>query len=521
MNPYVEMREITKYYPEMELPANDHVNFEVSKGEIHALIGENGAGKTTLMKILYGLEHPDKGEIFLNNNPVKIASPLEANKLGIGMVHQHFKLIGEFTVAENIVLGIEPKKNLFFINREEALKNAAKVIENHNFHINPSVKVSKLTVGQMQQVEIIKMLYRNVDLLILDEPTSVLTEQEIHRLFGTLRYLLTLGKTIIIITHKLNEVMDISSRVTVMRKGAKVAVAKTEDINKTELAKLMIGKSMLFQINKEELACGDPIVELRDVSLIPRGRHVPLLDKLNLDIHSCEIVGIAGVGGNGLGELEDVLSGLRKISSGKMLHNDRDVTNLGAEELRRLGFAYVPADRLQRGSSLSTTVKENLIISSHHTFLSRGIFKRRMIQDFTDSLKEKFTIDGDTDMPIGTLSGGNIQKVILARELTGKTDFIIFSEPTWGLDVASSQFIYEKILEMRKAGAAVLLISSNIDELLSLSDRVVVMYKGRFVANRVNDKDLTKEIVGEYMLGLRDDSKKDTTLMKEDAHSGS
>lgn len=505
MNPYLSMRGITKVYKDMEVPANSRVDFEVAAGEIHALIGENGAGKSTLMKILYGLELPEAGEIYIKDQEVKIHSPLEANRLGIGMVHQHFKLIGDFTVAENIVLGIEPKKNLFFVNREEAIKKVAEVIEKHNFHINPSTKVSKLTVGQMQQVEIIKMLYRNVDLLVLDEPTSVLTEQEIQRLFETLRYLLTLGKTIIIITHKLNEVMEIASRVSVMRKGVMVATRNIKEVDKKELARLMIGKSVLFQINKEIVACGEPVVELKDVTLYQRGRQTPLLQDLNFSVHSCEILGLAGVGGNGLGELEEILSGLRKISKGKIYHNEENVTNLGAEALRNRGFAYVPADRLNRGSSLTTTVKENLIVSNHHSFLSRGVIKRKMVQDFADTLQKGFSIDGDPDKPIGTLSGGNIQKVILARELAGKTDFIIFSEPTWGLDIASSQFVYEKILEIRKQGVAVLLISSNLDELLSLADRIIVLYKGRIVANRINDDTLDNEGVGEYMLGLRDD----------------
>jgi len=505
VTPYVEMQGITKLYREMGVLANAGVDFSVEKGEIHALVGENGAGKSTLMKILYGLEHPDEGTIAINGNVVSITSPLEANRLGIGMVHQHFKLIGDFTVAENVVLGNEPKHFGIFIDREKAVERVGKVIADHNFHIDPAQRVSRLTVGQMQQVEIIKMLYRNVDLLILDEPTSVLTEQEIARLFDTLTYLLSIGKTVIMITHKLGEVMEISSRVTVMRKGKRVAVVKTAETDRKELARLMVDKSVLFQIEKEKIACGEPVLELSDITLLPRGRTVPLLNRVSFAVRTCESGGVAGVGGNGLGELEDVVSGLRKVSSGKLFHDGDEITNLGAEELRSRGLAYVPADRLHRGSSLTTTVKENMIISGHHSFLSRGVFKRKMVEDFARTLREKYTIDGDPDAPIGTLSGGNIQKVILARELDAKTDFIIFSEPTWGLDVASSQFIYEKILEMRKAGAGVLLISSNIDEILALADRVIVMYKGRIVTDRPCDEKLTKELIGEYMLGLKDD----------------
>jgi len=505
---YLEMKNITKIYPAREIVANLKVDFSVERNEIHAIVGENGAGKTTLMKVLYGLEQPDEGEIFFNGRKAEIKNPMDANRLGIGMVHQHFKLIPEFSIAENVVLGIEPLKNWFFFDGEKSCLKVKEVAENYGFHIDPRKRIIELTVGQMQLVEIVKMLYRQVELLILDEPTSVLTEQQVQKLFDTLRNLKKMGKTIVIITHKLNEVKAISDRVTVMRKGEVVTVRNTSEVDQRELSKLMVGKYLFFDYRKEELACGRVILEVKNVTLRQFGQERLLLDNVSFKVHSCEIVGVAGVAGNGLGELEDVLGGLRSVTDGKILHNGEDITNLDALELRKRGLAYVPANRLRRGSCLTSSVKENMIISHHHNFLNRGIFDNKKVQTFARGLKEHYSIDGDTSAPLWSLSGGNIQKVILARELASKSDFIIFSEPTWGLDVASSQFIYQKILEIRRQGRAVLLISSNLDEILSLADTIIVMYRGRIVA-RLPNRDISKELIGEYMLGLRDDFKEE------------
>lgn len=498
------MRGITKIYRETGLHANEDVSLSVEEREIHAIIGENGAGKTTLMKVLYGLEPPDDGNIFLRGKEVIIPNPLAANKLGIGMVHQHFTLIPSFTVAENIVLGIEPRTKGVFFDRESAVKEVGRVIEEHNFHINPRTRVSSLTVGQMQQVEIIKMLYRDVDLLILDEPTSVLTEQEIVKLFENLQRLVKAGKTCVLITHKLDEVMQISHRVTVMRKGRVEAVRYTRDVDCRELSRLMVGKSVLFDFEKKEQDTGKTVVELRDVTLLKKGQERPLLDHLSLELHAGEIVGVAGVGGNGLGELEDVITGLRHIQSGAVYHDQKDITNIGPIAMRENGLAYVPADRLFRGSSVQSTIRENMIVTNPRRFLRAGVFDQKKIQVFAEDLAKQFSIDGNPDIPMGMLSGGNIQKVILARELANKTDFIVFSEPTWGLDVAGSEFIYKKILEIRDAGSAVMLISSNLDEILGLADRLVVLYRGKMVAN-LRNRGVSKETIGEYMLGLKDD----------------
>jgi simple sugar transport system ATP-binding protein len=384
----------------------------------------------------------------------------------------------------------------------------------------------------MQQVEIVKMLYRDAKLLILDEPTSVLTEQEIARLFETLRSLQAGGRTCIIITHKLQEVLEISDRLTVMRKGAVVAVRETSGVaDRAELARLMVGRDVLYPLERVAKSCGAPVLELKDASYLQRGRGRPLLNRVNLTVHSCEIVGVAGVSGNGLGELEDVVSGLQHLSSGKMLHNGEDVTALGAAELRDRGMAYVPADRLHRGSSLQSSVMENMIVANHLRFTRAGFLMRTRMLEYAEGLTKSFGIDGGPNIRIGALSGGNIQKAILARELSYTANIVLVSEPTWGLDVASSQFVYEKILSMRAAGAGVLFISSALDEVLGIADSIAVMYRGRVVAFLANNQNIQndpakskqfKEYIGEYMLGLRDDfaSRDDYALREDHASQG-
>ena len=522
--PYLEMKGITRLY-ENGLRANDAVDFSVEENEIHAIVGENGAGKTTLMNILYGLTRSDSGTIILDAARVSIRNPQDANRLGIGMVHQHFKLIPDFTVAENVVLGIEPVRARLFVDRAAAKANILEIVSRHGFSIDPDASVRELTVGQMQQVEILKMLYRDSKLLILDEPTSVLTEQEIEKLFGTLRSLKKGGRTCVIITHKLQEVLEISDRLTVMRKGRVVAVRRTAEIaDRAELARLMVGRDVLYPLVRMEKKRGRPILELKDVTLTQRGRGQPLLDRINLTIHSGEIIGVAGVSGNGLGELEDVVSGLRRISSGQIFHNGHDVSFLDTGKLREGGMAYVPANRLRRGASLHASVMENLIVSNHHRFLRAGLLRNNKIFEYSMELIKSFGIHGKPRVQIGTLSGGNIQKAILARELTSTADMVVVCEPTWGLDVESSQFVYEKIFSMRAAGAGVLFISSALDEILGIADSIMVLYRGKMVAFLANGRIVRdnqhqswqlKEYIGEYMLGLRDDFASVGTEKKE------
>ncbi len=509
MDPYLEMKSITKIYPAGGLKANDEASLSVRRGEIHALIGENGAGKTTLMNILYGLEMPDSGTIELEGRILQLKSPLDAGQAGIGMVHQHFRLIEEFSAAENVVLGIEPRTALVWYDRRRAQREVQKVIDAHHFNVSAQAKVSSLSVGQKQQVEIVKMLYRRSNILILDEPTSVLTEQEVTRLFDTLRRLSAAGKTIILITHKLDEVLDISDRITVMRRGKTAAVRDSSGVDRRELSRLMVGRSIRLDYSRETGFCSEPVLSLRNVSVSRKGQERPLLDRISFSVSTCEIVGITGVAGNGLSELEDVIAGLLPLSGGSIRFRDTDVTRMSALQLRRIGLSYVPTDRLARGASLEASVAENMIISRRGEFQRfGGLLDRSGVTSHAEQLITDYQIDGTAAVRMGALSGGNIQKAVLARELEKVKDFVLFCEPTWGLDVAAESFIHQKILDVRRRGAAVLLISSNLDEILAVADTVMVLYRGRIVMRRtsVSDGSLSRTVIGEYMLGLRDDS---------------
>ena len=505
------MQGICKFYPETHVLANDHVDFSLEQHEIHAIVGENGAGKTTLMKVLYGLERADEGRIELRDREEIIKSPLDSDRLGIGMVHQHFRLVPGFSVAENVTLGAEPRRFGLFLDRHGSVGAVASVMEEYGFDLDPRSRVADLTVGQKQQVEILKVLYRNDTILILDEPTSVLTEQQSQSLFSTLRYLTSIGRTVIIITHKLAEVKAVSDRVTVMRSGRTVAVRRTENVDERELSRLMVGKDVRFKFTRPNTEPGESVFELENVTVTDRGSHRPCLEEVTLRVREGEIVGVAGVSGNGLGELEETVSGLRSVNSGRLLHRRVDITNRSAFIHRERGLAYVPADRRGRGSSLDSSVLENMIISTHHQFLRFGLFNQKAVREFGQDISTSFSIAAELDAPVGTLSGGNIQKVILARELAALTDFIMFSEPAWGLDIASTEYIYRRILECRQNRVGILLISSNLDEILGLADTLVIMYRGRIVGEFENSGDLSKELIGEYMLGIRDDFKGETT----------
>lgn len=502
----VEMRNIVKIYPESGLRANDGVDLTLNKGEILCLAGENGAGKTTLMKVLYGLERPDSGTIAVMGKTETISSPLEANQLGIGMVHQHFMLIDEFTVAQNVTMGREPRKHRFSYDLKKAEEEVASVIKKHHFSIDAKKQVGRLTVGQKQQVEIIKMLYRDVDILILDEPTAVLTEQEIDSLFITLRKLADGGTSLILITHKLHEIKAISDRVAIMRQGAMIGDFATDSVDEREISRLMMGESVSLAVDKVPYGkAQEPIVSFRHVSVVRKNQDRPLLNDVSFTAHSGEILGFAGVGGNGLGVLEAVLGGFLPVSKGSVIHNGDDISEMDSHALRKGGLAYVPADRLQVGSALPATVAENLIVTSRERYSSYGIMQHKKIEQQVGKLMQTYGVKGQARMPIGTLSGGNIQKVILAREIEQYRDYIVFSEPTWGLDIASSKFVYERMMQLRNDGAAVLLISSNLDEILALSDRIIVLYRGTVVAVLSGDESdhVTKEEMGAYMLGLK------------------
>jgi simple sugar transport system ATP-binding protein len=515
----VELRDISKIYPGATRRVNDHVSLGLRQGEILCLAGENGAGKTTLMKILYGVEQPTEGEIIVRGKQVKIPNPLAANRLGIGMVYQHFMLFPELTVAQNVVMGIEPRRWGIFSDHRKAQAAVDEVIRSHYFSIEVDRPVKDLTVGQMQQVEILKLLYRDVDVLILDEPTAVLTRQETVSLFKTLRTLTAAGKSIILITHKLPEIKEISSRVAVMRHGGIADLRETAEIDEQSIARMMIGSTAdeetalavgvvspilaMPNLATPELATSVPVLQLDKVTVKRRGQKRLLLDKLSFTVHEGEILGFAGVGGNGLGVLEALLGGFLPLVSGTIRHRGKDISHYHSRALRQGGLAYVPADRLRVGSAPGATVTENLILNRRREFTPRFFFDKKAINRFTADLIHRFDIAGDENQLVGTLSGGNIQKLILAREIDQFQDYIVISEPAWGLDIVATAYVYHEIRKLRDRGAAILLISTNLDEILSLADRIIVLYRGiaaaelRDIKNRAN----IKEEIGAYMLG--------------------
>ncbi|MDR2134817.1 MAG: ATP-binding cassette domain-containing protein [Treponema sp.] len=512
----IELRGISKVYPGRKSMANDNISLDLGRGEILCIAGENGAGKTTLMKILCGLEMPSAGEIFIRGKRVIIDSPLTARRLGIGMVHQNFMLFPEYTVAENMMMGIEPRRGFFFYDRVKAEAAAAQLIRAHHFSIEAGRPVKSLSVGEMQQVEICRMLCRNADILIFDEPTSVLTERETDSFFNTLKTLAHNGKSLVLITHKLKEIKLIADRVAVLRKGKLAGVRGAPEIDEREVSRMMVGAVPPAGVSAgtgpatgavPAAAAGGPVLAFEDLTVLRRGQERPLLEKLAFAAGSGEILGFAGVGGNGLGVLEAVLGGFIHPASGRILHRGEDISRLNIRRLRNRGLAFVPADRLNVGSALSARVDENMIIDRRGEFFRRGIFNRKRARDFSGELIRRYRIAGKGSDPAGILSGGNIQKLILAREIEQFRDYIVFSEPTRGLDVAAAAFVHGRIAALRERGAAVILISTNLDEILALADRVIVLYRGRaageFRISGASDTRSIKEAIGACMTGLK------------------
>jgi len=515
----LSIKNICKQYPGKDKKANNDITLDLHEGEILCIAGENGAGKTTLMKILSGLEQPDSGEIFLNGRKETINSAIYAKKLGIGMVHQHFMLFPEYTVAENIVMGVEPRKHGIFFDAQRAKTEAEKIIGANNFQITAAQKVKDLALGLMQQVEICRILYRDAQIIILDEPTSILTEYETHSLFNTLRSLVSNGKSVILITHKLNEIGEICDRVAVLRRGELVGVRNTKEIDEYEVARMMVGEDApQLQVTRSQessfstspaalqnhVSNSKPVIEFDSVTVRRRGQKLPLLDNVSFSVRPSEILGFAGVGGNGLGVIEAVLGGFLHPSQGKVLHAGKDISAFNIRSLRKEGLAYVPADRLRVASARDAAIEENMIINRRHEFI-KGIFtNKRTAGDFTKKLAETYNIEGaNGNEKCSVLSGGNLQKLILAREIDCLKDYIVFSEPTWGLDIASSLFITGEIEVLRKKGAAVILISTNLDEILGLANRIIVMYRGRIAGEYENTGDTAlKEEIGNCMQGL-------------------
>lgn len=499
MNTVVEMRGITKKFP--GTVANDNVNFDLKKGEVHVLLGENGAGKTTLMNVLYGLYEPEEGEIFVNGKKAKIKTPSDAINLGIGMVHQHFMLVNNFTVTQNIILGAEPKKGLS-INEEQASKKVEELAIKYGFNVKPNDLIEDISVGQQQKVEILKALYRDADILILDEPTAVLTPQEIEELGSIFKNLTAQGKSIILITHKLKEIMNMSDRVTVVRRGKCIDVVNTKDTNIDELAEMMVGRKVNLKVDKKEAKQGDVFVKIKDLKVLDH-RKIEVIKNIDLEIKKGEILGIAGVDGNGQSELLEVLSGLRKSSSGQIWIGDKEITSLSASEISALNIGHVPEDRHKRGLVLKFSLVENSILGrqKEKVFRKGLLLDYKKIREHCKKLIKEFDVRTPSeDVFAGKLSGGNQQKLIVAREISKNPDFIIVAQPTRGLDVGAIEYIHRRLVEERDKGRAVLLVSSELDEIMNLSDRIAVMYDGK-VMDVLDAKDATEMELGILMAG--------------------
>ncbi len=476
----VELRNITKRFP--GVLANDRVQFDVRAGEIHALLGENGAGKSTAMKILYGLYQADAGEILINGAPAKIKSPTDALRQGIGMIHQHFQLVAAFTVAENVALGLRSSRGPL-LELDAVSARLRDLSSRYGLSVEPNALVWQLAVGQQQRVEILKALYRDAALLILDEPTAVLTPQEVNDLFVTLRRLKEAGHALIFISHKLNEVMQISDRVTVLRDGRVVGTAQTKETNTKELARMMVGRDVVDQWDKPPRQSDHAVLRVEKLSALD-DKQLPALKQISLDVRAGEIVGIAGVSGNGQRELAETLVGLRRATGGAVNITGAEMTNRAPAAIIAAGVAFIPEERLTMGVVRDFTVQENAILETHaHAPLARGVmFDFKSIAAHAGQLVREYDVKTPTlDTPVKSLSGGNIQKLILARELSRQPKLLIAAQPTRGVDIGATEYIHRRLIEQRNAGTAILLISEDLDEVLALADRIAVMYEGEIV----------------------------------------
>lgn len=489
-----------------DFTANDRICLDVAEKEIKCIVGENGAGKSTLMNMLYGLLQPTSGEIYVRDKKIVLSGPLDAIKQGIGMVHQHFKLVPSLTVYENIMLGTEIKKGSSpFINRKAEQEAVQRLIAENHLSLNAKDKVEDISVGERQRVEILKMLYRNVDILILDEPTAVLTPQEVDDLIATLKTLRDHGKTIIVITHKLREVMELADTITVIKSGRIVGDVKKEDTDETSLAQMMVGRDVVLTVkNDRSRSVTDHIVYRADGISTRNDYGKEVVSNLSFSVKKGEILGIAGVEGNGQSELVKVMTGLMRTSAGKIFFEDREITDFWPDKLRTLGIGIIPEDRYAQGLCRTMTVSQNCIAGYHkgERYTRCGLLKRKKIRESRDQFIEEYDIRlGDAEGTCGTMSGGNAQKVIIARELSANPKLLIACQPTRGVDIGSIEFIHKQILKFRDAGNTVILISSELSEIFSLSDRMIVMYKGR-ISGEVCPKEVSMAAVGLLMAGI-------------------
>jgi len=502
MTPVLELRGITKRFP--GVLANDHIDLALEEGQILAMLGENGAGKTTLMNILYGLYHPDEGEIVVRGQKVEIESPNEAIDVGIGMVHQHFMLIPVFTVTENVMLGSEEARFGGVLDRKSAAEKIREISEHYRLEVDPNAYVKDLPVGVQQRVEIIKLLYREADILILDEPSAVLTPQEVEGLFDIMRTLIDRGKSIIFITHKLGEVLEIADKITVIRRGKVVGTTTPEEADKRKLAEMMVGREVLLEVTKEPPELGDPVLVVNNLSVLDDRQQIAVED-ISFEVREGEVLGIAGVQGNGQTELVEALTGLREPLEGEINLLGHDITHSKPRQITELGTAHVPEDRQRDGLILSFPVADNLVLNSYYLppFTNGVVLQYDAIQKNAETLVQEFDIRTPSILVnVGSLSGGNQQKVIVAREFSRPIKLLVASQPTRGLDVGSVEYIHRRIMQKRDEGTAVLLVSTELDEIMELSDRIAVMYRGKIV-NVLPAEEATKEQVGLLMAGVQ------------------
>lgn len=499
----IEMLNITKEFPGIK--ANDNITLRLKKGEIHALLGENGAGKSTLMSVLFGLYQPDQGEIRMNGKPVKINNPNDANDLGIGMVHQHFKLVDIFTVLENIILGVEPNK-LGFLQKREAREKVLKLSEKYGLKVSPDALIEKISVGMQQRVEILKMLYRENDILIFDEPTAVLTPQEIDELMEIMRGFAKEGKSILFITHKLNEIMAVADRCTVLCKGKYIGTVSIKETSKEELSRMMVGRDVSFKVDKKDAEPGNVVFSVRNVTVPSKTHKNNAVKDVSFEVRAGEIVCLAGIDGNGQTEFVSALTGLEKMSGGSIILCGKNITRSSIRNRSKSGMSHIPEDRHKYGLVLDYTLEENMVLQRYWEpgFQNHSFIRSDQVRAYAEKLIERFDVrSGQGPITIArSMSGGNQQKAIIAREIDKQHELLVAVQPTRGLDVGAIEYIHKQLISRRDAGKAVLLVSLELEEVMNVSDRILVMYEGEIVGE-LDPKTTTVQELGLYMSGAK------------------
>ncbi|MBP1755425.1 MAG: transporter related [Firmicutes bacterium] len=502
-NYVIEMLHITKEFAGFK--ANDDITLQLKKGEIHALLGENGAGKSTLMSVLFGLYQAEKGKILKNGEEVTINNPNDANRLGIGMVHQHFKLVEIFTVLENIILGVEPNA-MGVLQKKDARKKVIELSKQYGLQVDPDAIIENISVGMQQRVEILKMLYRNNEILIFDEPTAVLTPQEIDELIEIMRGFAKEGKSILFITHKLNEIMSVADRCTVLRKGKYMGTVEIKDTTKEELSRMMVGRDVSFKVQKDEPNIGEVLLSVKNITMPSKINKKNAVKDVSFDVKAGEIVCLAGIEGNGQSEVISAITGLERVKEGTVTLAGKDITKLNIREKTKTGLSHIPEDRHKHGLVLDYSLEENMVLQRYWQprFQHNGFIKKKEMRDYTEGLIKQYDIrsgHGPTSSARG-MSGGNQQKAIIARELDKEHELLIAVQPTRGLDVGAIEFIHKQLVATRDAGKGVLLMSFELDEVMNISDRILVMYEGEIVGE-LNPKDTTVQELGLYMSGAK------------------